>query len=155
MKRRYSQHNYLQRNLTSPIAWSGFSLLFLMPRFLGIQGLSISMKYLCSSFFYSTFLSCFLSLIFFFFPNICHIKNFRPNANRKQISGPGHLKKLSLLRKACDLIKNFPEYYDVVVNVARKTDARHWADLFSAAGISTTYVFLSLYVVFGFLFCLS
>ncbi|XP_010512496.1 PREDICTED: RAB6A-GEF complex partner protein 1-like [Camelina sativa] len=62
----------------------------------------------------------------------------RPNPNRNQISGPGHLKKLSLLRKACDLIKNFPEYYDVVVNVARKTDARHWADLFSAAGISTT-----------------
>ncbi|XP_048597309.1 guanine nucleotide exchange factor subunit RIC1-like isoform X1 [Brassica napus] len=62
----------------------------------------------------------------------------RPNANRSQISGPGHLKKLSLLRKACDLIKHFPEYYDVVVNVARKTDARHWADLFSAAGISTT-----------------
>ncbi|EOA25322.1 hypothetical protein CARUB_v10018639mg [Capsella rubella] len=62
----------------------------------------------------------------------------RPNPNRNQISGPVHLKKLSLLRKACDLIKNFPEYYDVVVNVARKTDARHWADLFSAAGISTT-----------------
>ncbi|VVB06503.1 unnamed protein product [Arabis nemorensis] len=62
----------------------------------------------------------------------------RPNANRNQISGPGHLKKLSLLRKACDLIKHFPEYYDVVVNVARKTDARHWADLFAAAGISTT-----------------
>ncbi|CAH8269381.1 unnamed protein product [Arabidopsis lyrata] len=62
----------------------------------------------------------------------------KPNPNRNQISGPGHLKKLSLLRKACDLIKNFPEYYDVVVNVARKTDARHWADLFSAAGISTT-----------------
>ncbi|ESQ43929.1 hypothetical protein EUTSA_v10005756mg [Eutrema salsugineum] len=62
----------------------------------------------------------------------------RPTANRKQISGSEHLKKLSLLRKACDLIKNFPEYYDVVVNVARKTDARHWADLFSAAGISTT-----------------
>jgi hypothetical protein len=72
----------------------------------------------------------------------------RPNPNRNQISGPGHLKKLSLLRKACDLIKKFPEYYDVVVNVARKTDARHWADLFSAAGISTTYVFLSLCLAF-------
>lgn len=69
--------------------------------------------------------------------------NFRPNPNRNQISGPGYIKKLSLLKKACDLIKNFPEYYDVVVNVARKTDARHWADLFSAAGISTTYVSLS------------
>ena len=74
--------------------------------------------------------------------------NFRPNPNRNQISGPVHLKKLSLLRKACDLIKNFPEYYDVVVNVARKTDARHWADLFSAAGISTTYVSLSLCLAF-------
>ncbi|XP_078157744.1 uncharacterized protein LOC144553444 isoform X3 [Carex rostrata] len=43
----------------------------------------------------------------------------------------------SLLEKTCDLLKNFPEYFDVVVSVARKTDGRHWADLFSAAGRST------------------
>ncbi|KAL8514315.1 hypothetical protein ACS0TY_013432 [Phlomoides rotata] len=43
----------------------------------------------------------------------------------------------SLLEKSCDLIRNFPEYYDVVVSVARKTDGRHWADLFSAAGRPT------------------
>ncbi|KAI3681790.1 hypothetical protein L6452_36595 [Arctium lappa] len=43
----------------------------------------------------------------------------------------------SLLEKTCDLIKKFPEYFDVVVSVARKTDGRHWADLFSAAGRST------------------
>ncbi|KAI3893694.1 hypothetical protein MKX03_032110 [Papaver bracteatum] len=43
----------------------------------------------------------------------------------------------SLLEKTCDLIRNFPEYHDVVVSVARKTDGRHWADLFAAAGRST------------------
>ncbi|KAJ0762479.1 putative transcription factor WD40-like family [Helianthus annuus] len=43
----------------------------------------------------------------------------------------------SLLEKTCDLIKHFSEYFDVVVSVARKTDGRHWADLFSAAGRST------------------
>ncbi|GJU72336.1 Rab6A-GEF complex partner protein 1-like protein [Tanacetum coccineum] len=43
----------------------------------------------------------------------------------------------SLLEKTCDLIKKFPEYFDVVVSVARKTDGRHWADLFSAAGRTT------------------
>ncbi|XP_042001958.1 guanine nucleotide exchange factor subunit RIC1-like isoform X3 [Salvia splendens] len=43
----------------------------------------------------------------------------------------------SLLKKSCELIRNFPEYYDVVVSVARKTDGRHWANLFSAAGRST------------------
>lgn len=43
----------------------------------------------------------------------------------------------SLLEKTCELIKKFPEYFDVVVSVARKTDGRHWADLFSAAGRST------------------
>lgn len=48
--------------------------------------------------------------------------------------------KFSLLEKTCGLIKNFPEYFDVVVSVARKTDGRHWADLFSAAGRSTEYV---------------
>lgn len=46
----------------------------------------------------------------------------------------------SLLDKTCRLIKNFPEYLEVVVSVARKTDGRHWADLFSAAGRSTEYV---------------
>ncbi|KAL6585147.1 hypothetical protein OROMI_004436 [Orobanche minor] len=52
------------------------------------------------------------------------------NASRNQTS-------VSLLEKTCDLIRNFPEYFDVVVSVARKTDGRHWADLFSAAGRST------------------
>ncbi|KAH7433091.1 hypothetical protein KP509_07G054900 [Ceratopteris richardii] len=42
-----------------------------------------------------------------------------------------------LLQQACDLIKNFSEYLDVVVSVARKTDGRHWNDLFAAAGKST------------------
>lgn len=41
--------------------------------------------------------------------------------------------------QTCDLIQHFPEYLDVVVSVARKTDGRHWADLFSAAGRSTEY----------------
>ncbi|GLJ12697.1 hypothetical protein SUGI_0196120 [Cryptomeria japonica] len=43
----------------------------------------------------------------------------------------------SLLEQTCALIRNFPEYLDVVVSVARKTDGRHWADLFAAAGRST------------------
>ncbi|KAJ6328680.1 hypothetical protein OIU77_010378 [Salix suchowensis] len=59
------------------------------------------------------------------------------NANKNQISVPKHAGNCSLLEKTCDLIKNFPEYFDVVVSVARKTDGRHWADLFSAAGRST------------------
>lgn len=42
-----------------------------------------------------------------------------------------------LLHQACDLIRNFSEYLDVVVSVARKTDGRHWNDLFAAAGKST------------------
>ncbi|KAI5071151.1 hypothetical protein GOP47_0013402 [Adiantum capillus-veneris] len=42
-----------------------------------------------------------------------------------------------LLQQACDLIRNFSEYLDVVVSVARKTDGRHWNDLFAAAGKST------------------
>lgn len=108
--------------------------------------LSIFIKYLCSLYF---LLNLLVLQRFDFCAEHMAFTNFRPNPNRNQISGPGHLKKLSLLRKACDLIKNFPEYYDVVVNVARKTDARHWADLFSAAGISTTYVSLS---VFGLCF---
>ena len=61
----------------------------------------------------------------------------RQNANKNQISVPKHADNCSLLEKTCDLIKKFPEYFDVVVSVARKTDGRHWADLFSAAGRST------------------
>ncbi|KAJ6872878.1 RAB6A-GEF complex partner protein 1-like [Populus alba x Populus x berolinensis] len=61
----------------------------------------------------------------------------RQNANKNQISVPKHAGSRSLLEKTCDLIRNFSEYFDVVVSVARKTDGRHWADLFSAAGRST------------------
>ncbi|XP_024532297.1 RAB6A-GEF complex partner protein 1 [Selaginella moellendorffii] len=46
-------------------------------------------------------------------------------------------KKTSLLEQVCELIRNFPEYPDVVVSVARKTDGRHWPLLFAAAGDST------------------
>ncbi|CAJ1820340.1 unnamed protein product [Sphenostylis stenocarpa] len=60
----------------------------------------------------------------------------RPNVNKNPISVVRHAKS-SLLEKTCDLIRNFPEYLDVVVSVARKTDGRHWADLFAAAGRST------------------
>ncbi|KAL5572911.1 hypothetical protein UlMin_022508 [Ulmus minor] len=60
----------------------------------------------------------------------------RQSANKNQLAVPKS-KTLSLLEKTCELIKNFPEYLDVVVSVARKTDGRHWADLFSAAGRST------------------
>ncbi|KAK8502964.1 hypothetical protein V6N13_100260 [Hibiscus sabdariffa] len=59
----------------------------------------------------------------------------RHNVNKNQISVPKQ--NASLLEKTCDLIRNFPEYLDVVVSVARKTDGRHWADLFTAAGRST------------------
>ncbi|XP_022770465.1 guanine nucleotide exchange factor subunit Rich-like isoform X3 [Durio zibethinus] len=59
----------------------------------------------------------------------------RQNVNKNQISVPKE--DISLLEKTCDLIRNFPEYLDVVVSVARKTDGRHWADLFIAAGRST------------------
>ncbi|XP_039048214.1 guanine nucleotide exchange factor subunit RIC1-like isoform X2 [Hibiscus syriacus] len=59
----------------------------------------------------------------------------RQNVNKNQISV--QKQNVSLLEKTCDLIRNFPEYLDVVVNVARKTDGRHWADLFTAAGRST------------------
>lgn len=61
---------------------------------------------------------------------------------------PNHATGSSLLEKTCDLIKNFPEYFDVVVSVARKTDGRHWADLFSAAGRSTEYVAYYLYFMY-------
>ncbi|KAK6920089.1 Ribosome control protein 1 [Dillenia turbinata] len=61
----------------------------------------------------------------------------RQSANRNQMSQPQSSPSPSLLEKTCDLLRNFPEYIDVVVSVARKTDGRHWADLFSAAGRST------------------
>ncbi|KAH6829995.1 Quinoprotein amine dehydrogenase [Perilla frutescens var. hirtella] len=59
----------------------------------------------------------------------------RQNSSKTQGAVANHTP--SLLEKSCDLIRNFSEYYDVVVSVARKTDGRHWADLFSAAGRST------------------
>ncbi|KDP28594.1 hypothetical protein JCGZ_14365 [Jatropha curcas] len=61
----------------------------------------------------------------------------RQNVNKNQVSVLKHAGSCSLLEKTCDLIRNFPEYLDVVVSVARKTDGRHWADLFLAAGRST------------------
>ncbi|KAJ4837176.1 hypothetical protein Tsubulata_027061 [Turnera subulata] len=61
----------------------------------------------------------------------------RQNVNKNQMSVTKHAANRSLLEKTCDLIRNFSEYLDVVVSVARKTDGRHWADLFSAAGRST------------------
>ncbi|CAM6095693.1 unnamed protein product [Calypogeia fissa] len=42
-----------------------------------------------------------------------------------------------LLQQACILVRQFSEYLDVVVSVARKTDGRHWSELFAAAGKST------------------
>ncbi|KAJ0053214.1 hypothetical protein Pint_00470 [Pistacia integerrima] len=63
----------------------------------------------------------------------------RQNINKNQISIPKRSANRSLLEKTCDLIRNFPEYLNVVVSVARKTDGRHWSDLFSAAGRSTEY----------------
>ncbi|KAJ3695374.1 hypothetical protein LUZ60_000751 [Juncus effusus] len=56
------------------------------------------------------------------------------SANKSSSSDPS---PAPLLEKTCDLLRNFPEYFDVVVSVARKTDGRHWARLFSAAGRST------------------
>ncbi|KAL5666612.1 hypothetical protein ACJX0J_026720, partial [Zea mays] len=61
----------------------------------------------------------------------------RPSASKNQASQKVDSPKNSLLEKTCDLLRNFPEYMDVVVSVARKTDGRHWADLFSTAGRST------------------
>ncbi|URD86257.1 RIC1 [Musa troglodytarum] len=63
----------------------------------------------------------------------------RQNANKNQFSASVTPSSNSLLEKTCNLIKNFPEYVEVVVSVARKTDGRHWADLFSSAGRSTEY----------------
>uniref|UniRef100_A0A2N9F0P2 RIC1 C-terminal alpha solenoid region domain-containing protein n=1 Tax=Fagus sylvatica TaxID=28930 RepID=A0A2N9F0P2_FAGSY len=61
----------------------------------------------------------------------------RQNVNKNNVTVAKYANKVSLLEKTCDLIRNFSEYFDVVVSVARKTDGRHWADLFSAAGRST------------------
>lgn len=61
----------------------------------------------------------------------------RQNLNKHRNNGLKSATSFTLLEKTCDLIRNFPEYFDVVVSVARKTDGRHWADLFSAAGRST------------------
>lgn len=61
----------------------------------------------------------------------------RQSANKNQVATSMKPASYTLLDKTCDLIRNFPEYLDVVVSVARKTDGRHWADLFSAAGRST------------------
>ncbi|XP_050203918.1 uncharacterized protein LOC126653956 [Mercurialis annua] len=61
----------------------------------------------------------------------------RQSANKNQNSVLKHVGNYSFLEKTCDFIRNFPEYLDVVVSVARKTDGRHWADLFTAAGRST------------------
>ncbi|KAG6482422.1 hypothetical protein ZIOFF_059053 [Zingiber officinale] len=66
----------------------------------------------------------------------------RQNTTKNQLSSVMSPSGNSLLDKTCNLIKNFPEYLEVVVSVARKTDARHWGDLFSAAGRSTEYVHL-------------
>ncbi|XP_031479241.1 uncharacterized protein LOC116250045 [Nymphaea colorata] len=60
----------------------------------------------------------------------------RQNVSKNQSSVPKKTNP-SMLEQTCSLIRNFPEYLDVVVSVARKTDGRHWADLFSAAGRST------------------
>ncbi|KAL5718688.1 hypothetical protein ACHQM5_011565 [Ranunculus cassubicifolius] len=61
----------------------------------------------------------------------------RPSMNKNQSSISKSTANASLLEKTCDLIRNFSEYHDVVVSVARKTDGRHWKDLFLAAGRST------------------
>ncbi|KAM7277274.1 hypothetical protein ACFE04_019140 [Oxalis oulophora] len=68
------------------------------------------------------------------------------SANKNQRSASKTVTKVSLLEKTCILLRNFPEYLDIVVSVARKTDARHWADLFSAAGRSTEYCFIFLVI---------
>lgn len=50
---------------------------------------------------------------------------------RMEVGGP------SMLDRACELIRHFTEYLDVVVSVARKTDSRHWSELFASAGKSS------------------
>ncbi|KAB2597743.1 RIC1-like protein [Pyrus ussuriensis x Pyrus communis] len=44
------------------------------------------------------------------------------NVNKNQNSVPRFAKSPTLLEKTCDLLRKFPEYFDVVVSVARKTD---------------------------------
>lgn len=68
---------------------------------------------------------------------LCQTFVFRQSMNKNQMVVSNHKSIKSLLEKTCDLIRNFPEYHNVVVSVARKTDGRHWAELFSAAGRST------------------
>ncbi|KAG6486310.1 hypothetical protein ZIOFF_054880 [Zingiber officinale] len=76
----------------------------------------------------------------------------RQNTTKNQLSSVMSPSGNSLLDKTCNLIKNFPEYLGVVVSVARKTDAHHWGDLFSAAGRSTEYVHLLSADLFSLLF---
>lgn len=61
----------------------------------------------------------------------------RQSASKNHVSAFKRAAQFTLLEKTCDLIRNFPDYHDVVVSVARKTDGRHWSDLFLAAGRST------------------
>uniref|UniRef100_A0A0E0CSC4 Anaphase-promoting complex subunit 4 WD40 domain-containing protein n=1 Tax=Oryza meridionalis TaxID=40149 RepID=A0A0E0CSC4_9ORYZ len=68
---------------------------------------------------------------------VCCGISFSQSASKNQLAQKNEPAKKSLLDKTCDLLRNFPEYMDVVVSVARKTDGRHWADLFHAAGRST------------------
>ncbi|KAF7140039.1 hypothetical protein RHSIM_Rhsim06G0128800 [Rhododendron simsii] len=49
-----------------------------------------------------------------------HEEDFHMSANKNQISLPTCAAKLSLLENTCGLIKSFPEYFDVVVSIARK-----------------------------------
>ncbi|KAH9536131.1 hypothetical protein CY35_17G090800 [Sphagnum magellanicum] len=58
--------------------------------------------------------------------------------HRKRGTGTAVKKTIPLLlQQTCNLIQNFSEYLDVLVSVARKTDSRHWPELFAAAGKST------------------
>lgn len=80
------------------------------------------------------------------------ISSCSPSVNKNQTVVP-KFNSPSLLEKTCELLRNFPEYLDVVVSVARKTDGRHWADLFSAAGRSTEYIFTNFYDIVIVSFC--
>lgn len=53
-----------------------------------------------------------------------------PSPNSSNLLGPAS----TLLRSAAELLQQFPQYSDVVVSVARKTDAALWPTLFSAIG---------------------
>ena len=55
------------------------------------------------------------------------------------MSKPGKLMPIfcvtgPLLQAAAHLIRNFPAFRDIVVSVARKTDAQMWPALFAAVG---------------------